>query len=122
MTDANMRPAEEAEHARRRPPNRAESLALPASRLGPSGPHQSPQHRPRDPDEPEWVESEPLLGEPLTIRQVALLLGCSVWTVRQRHLPQGLPHFRSGPAGKYVFYRNQVIRWLLHRQQKGDLK
>jgi hypothetical protein len=120
MTDTNRSPEQEAEHARRRPRDRAESLPLPASRLGPSGPHQSPQHRPQD-SELEWVESTPLLGEPLTIRQVALLLGCSVWTVRQRHLPQGLPHFRTGPAGKYVFYRNQVIRWLVRRQQKGGV-
>lgn len=58
------------------------------------------------------------LGTPLTIRQVARLIGCSAWTVRQRHLPQGLPCFRSGPAGKLIFYRNQVIAWIL-RQQKG---
>jgi hypothetical protein len=58
------------------------------------------------------------LGIPLTIREVARLIGCSAWTVRQRHLPQGLPCFRSGPAGKLIFYRNQVVAWIL-RQQKG---
>ena len=55
----------------------------------------------------------------MTIREVARSLGCSAWTVRQRYLPQGLPHFRSGPQGKLVFFRHQVIRWILERQQKG---
>jgi len=59
------------------------------------------------------------LGEPIPIREVARMLGCSPWTVRQKHLPQGLPHFRSGPQGKLVFFRDQVIRWILSCQQKG---
>lgn len=59
------------------------------------------------------------IGEPMTIREVANLIGCSVWTVRQQFLPQGLPHFQSGPSGKLIFYRDQVIRWILLRQQKG---
>src|SRR5579863_5745221 len=58
------------------------------------------------------------LGKPLSIREVAELIGCSAWTVRQRHIPRGLPCFRSGPAGKIHFYRNQVVAWIL-RQQKG---
>jgi len=60
------------------------------------------------------------LGEPLTITEVARLLGYSVWSVRQRHLPSGLPHFRVGKQGKLLFYRNQVVRWVLENQkQKG---
>lgn len=60
------------------------------------------------------------LGEPLPIRKIARLLGCSDWTVRHRYLPQGLPHFRPGPGGKIVFFRNQVIAWILQQQkQKG---
>lgn len=58
------------------------------------------------------------LGEPLTITEVAQLIGCSVWTLRQRCLPSGLPHFRVSRAGKIVFYRNQVVRWILEQQQK----
>jgi hypothetical protein len=69
-----------------------------------------PQHYPH--------MTEPL-GEPLSIRDVAQLIGCSPWTVRQRYLPQGLPHLRSGPAGKLIFFRDQVTRWILQRQQKG---
>ena len=38
------------------------------------------------------------LGRPLSIVEVAQLIGCSPWTVRQRHIPHGLPYFRSGPA------------------------
>jgi hypothetical protein len=59
------------------------------------------------------------LGEPMTIREVARLIGCSTWTVRHRYLPQGLPHLRSGPMGKLVFYRNQVVTWILQQQRKG---
>lgn len=60
-----------------------------------------------------------VLGEPLGINEVAQLIGCSPWTVRQRYLSQGLPHFRSGPNAKLIFYKNQVIRWLLRQQEKG---
>lgn len=59
------------------------------------------------------------LGSPLSIRQVAALIGLSVWSVRQQLIPQGLPHFRSGPNGKLVFFEDQVVRWVLSRQQKG---
>lgn len=59
------------------------------------------------------------LGEPLDIAQVAGLLGCSVWTVRQKYIPQGLPHLRTGNTGKFVFFREQVIDWILKRQRKG---
>jgi len=57
-----------------------------------------------------------LLGEPLTIVEVARLLGCSVWTVRQRHVPSGLPYFRTSKTGKLIFYRRQVVRWILETQ------
>jgi hypothetical protein len=60
-----------------------------------------------------------ILGEPLAITEVARLLGCSVWTVRQRYLPSGLPFFRIGKAGKITFYRNQVVRWILENQTAG---
>jgi len=69
-----------------------------------------PQRNPQDAD---------ALGDPLTIREVARLIGCSPWTVRQRYLPEGLPHMRSGRLGKLIFYRAQVVRWILQRQQKG---
>ena len=69
-----------------------------------------PQHYPGS--------SDPL-GEPISIRQVAQLLGCSPWTVRQKYLPQGLPYLRSGRQGRLIFYRNQIVRWILERQQKG---
>jgi hypothetical protein len=63
-----------------------------------------------------------VLGTPLSIRAVANLIGCSPWTIRQRYLPAGLPHLRSGPNGKLLFYKNQVIRWLLVQQQKGGIR
>ncbi len=59
------------------------------------------------------------LGIPLSIREVARMIGCSAWTVRQKHLPSGLPYFRSGPNGKLVFFREQVVAWVLEQQRKG---
>jgi hypothetical protein len=56
------------------------------------------------------------LGEPLGIAEVARLIGCSVWSVRQRLIPKGLPHFRSAPGGRLIFYREQVVRWILQKQ------
>ena len=86
--------------------NSLHSERFPAPPLGQSYPHQNPQ-------------GEDALGEPLSIRDVAQVIGCSDWTVRHRYLPQGLPHFRSGPAGKFVFYRKQVVAWILQQQRKG---
>ena len=59
------------------------------------------------------------LGDALNVRQAARLIGCSAWTVRRRCIPRGLPHLRLHGTGKLIFYRNQVIRWLLNEQQKG---
>lgn len=62
------------------------------------------------------------LGEPLVIEQVAELLGCSAWTVRQRYLHQGLPFLQARPRGKLVFFREQVIAWIEKRQRlKGGI-
>lgn len=63
-------------------------------------------------------ESEMVLGEPMSIREVARLIGCSAWSVRQTLLRQGLPHWRSGPSGKLIFYRDQVVRWLIRQQER----
>lgn len=62
------------------------------------------------------------LGEPLAIEEVAQLLGCSAWTVRQRYLRQGLPYLQARPRGKLIFFREQVVAWTLKRQrQKGGI-
>jgi hypothetical protein len=66
--------------------------------------------------------SECPLGVPLNIEDVAMLLGCSPWTVRQRYLPQGLPHFRASASGKFVFFRRQILDWILERQRKEEWK
>ena len=60
------------------------------------------------------------LGRPLSVRQVAAMLGCSVCTVRQTLVRQGLPVFRFGPRGKLVCFENQVIAWL--RKLQGEMK
>ena len=51
-----------------------------------------------------------LLGQPLSIRQVAALLGCSMWTARQRLLPLGLPHFRIARTGKSAKSSGSSVR------------
>jgi len=56
------------------------------------------------------------LGPPLNIEDVALLIGCSPWTVRQTLIPRGLPHFRFKANGRLIFYRDQVIRWIENQQ------
>jgi phage terminase Nu1 subunit (DNA packaging protein) len=57
------------------------------------------------------------LGEAMSVKQVARLIGCSAWTVRQKYLQQGLPCLRSGPSGRLTFYRNQVVAWILEKQK-----
>jgi hypothetical protein len=59
------------------------------------------------------------LGPPLSIREVAKMIGSSAWTVRQKYVPQGLPCLRSGPSGKLIFFEFQVTAWVLAQQQKG---
>jgi hypothetical protein len=60
------------------------------------------------------------LGEPLSVRDVAALIGCSPWTVRQTLIPKGLPCFRSAASGRLIFYRQQVVRWILRQQRRGE--
>jgi hypothetical protein len=64
-------------------------------------------------------EAASRLGLPLGVVQVAYLIGCSPWTVRQTLIPQGLPVFRSAASGKLIFYTNQVVRWIERKQQGG---
>ena len=113
-----------------------DSVRFPHESLGQNYPQHYP-HRPTDeglslhPSKQRSLAGDPesvgtpqvreALGEPLSIHQVARLIGCSAWTVRHGYLPQGLPHFRSGPMGKLVFYRNQVIQWILQQQKKGGI-
>jgi hypothetical protein len=93
----------------------AETFEFPRSDVG----QRNPQHCPH-PEETGSAIQRPhqALGEPLTIREAAELLGCSVWTVRQRYMPQGLPCLRASATGKLVFFHQQVIDWILRRQQQ----
>lgn len=95
----------------------AETLGFHEPSLG----QRNPQHCPQSPNEDTRLSAnDDLLGEPLAIEQVADLLGCSAWTVRQRYLKQGLPFLQARPRGKLVFFREQVTAWILKRQrQKG---
>src|SRR5260370_19308323 len=87
---------------------------------GPRGParsgtlllEQRPFERPLEPDFGP-------LGIPLNIAEVARLIGCSPWTVRQTLIPRGLPHFRFKSSGTLTFYQSQVIRWIESQQQGG---
>ena len=76
------------------------------------------QRRPQDCPQGEDALS---LGEPMTIRDVAALLGCSPWTVRQKYVPQGLPYLRASHSGKLVFFRNQVVDWILKHQKVSKI-
>jgi hypothetical protein len=78
-----------------------------------------PRHTPGQSYPHHYPQADDALGEPLSIREVARVIGCSDWTVRHRHIPRGLPHFRSGPSGKLVFFRKQVVAWILQQQRKG---
>jgi hypothetical protein len=60
----------------------------------------------------------PSLGPPMDIQTAATLLGCSTWTVRQRLIPMGLPCFQASRAGKLIFYRDQVVRWIETQQKR----
>jgi hypothetical protein len=86
--------------------------------LPPSLGQRYPQHYPYLEGPVREIGALDVLGEPLDIRGVAALLGCSAWTVRQRYLPAGLPYFRNGRHGKLVFYRNQVVLWILEKQKQ----
>jgi hypothetical protein len=108
MTDSPR----ELKYGRHEVANQAETLAFPGSGLG----QRNPQHCP-PPDQGSLPEAADPLGPPMTIREAAAMLGCSCWTVRQRYLPLGLPHFRIGKSGKLTFYRNQLVRWVLRQQQ-----
>lgn len=94
--------------------NAAQTLGIPAFRLGQRNPEDYPRHCPY----PEAVRFP--LGEPMDIEDVAALLGCSPWTVRQKYLPVGLPHIRASRHGRIVFFREQVIDWILERQRKEE--
>src|SRR5207245_565309 len=72
--------------------NAAETLGFSAIRLGQRNPQDYPQHCP-------YPEARFPLGEAMDIEDVAQLLGCSVWTVRQKYLPKGLPHLRASARG-----------------------
>ncbi|PYP86007.1 MAG: hypothetical protein DMG65_19675 [Candidatus Angelobacter sp. Gp1-AA117] len=99
----------------------AKTLGFEALRGGQRKPYSCPEHCPYPEGTAEALTALPL-GMPLTIEDVAELLGCSVWTIRQKYLRQGLPYLRASSSGKFVFFREQVIDWILKRQTKGGLK
>jgi hypothetical protein len=70
--------------------------------------------------EPSSPSEGGVLGRPLSIQAIAKLIGCSSWSVRQKLIPKGLPHFRSDSGGKLIFYENQVVRWILSRQERNQ--
>lgn len=115
--------------------NTREDQGISPSGLAPNGASESARqdasrpgsNRQRESEAPAGVGSAPSspLGPPMTITEAARLLGCSPWTVRQKYLPQGLPHLRTSAAGRLVFFQQQVITWILRRQElqkKGGLR
>ena len=124
MKGDEMKPGLEAEYAQGRARKDAELLVSSTASLGQTCPTQCPGHCPQHcprPDEVEFVSFSEQLGEPLSIREAAALIGVSAWTVRHCYVPNGLPHFRTQRRGKLIFYKQQVIDWLLSEQRKGGL-
>ena len=88
----------------------------------PVGQH-CPKHCPTQPvapgGQPAASGARDRLGQPLDIRQVARLVGCSPWSIRNTWIRKGLPHFRSsGASSKLIFYEAQIVRWI-EKQQGG---
>jgi hypothetical protein len=83
-----------------------------------------PTHYPQQPGpsggQPSPSSDTSRLGPPLDIRQVAALLGCQPWSVRNTWIPLGLPHLRSGASSKLIFFTNQVVAWIERQQQGGN--
>ena len=93
-----------------------ETLEFSKSDLG----QRNPQHCPQLRDANHSQVALGSLGEAMDIGQVAVVLGCSPWTVRRRYLRQGLPHLQASARGKLIFFREQIIAWVEKRQrQKG---
>lgn len=69
------------------------------------------------PGDEKGRDNATVLGEPLDLKAVARLLGLSPWTIRQVLIPNGLPCFRAAANGKLIFYRQQVVRWVLRHQR-----
>jgi hypothetical protein len=86
-------------------------LDFSAKSLGQNCPSHCPQHE----DSREGT-SPNSLGDPIPIGEVAQIIGCSVWTVRQRCMRQGLPYYRASRTGRLIFYRDQVVQWLIENQ------
>lgn len=102
-----------------KPPNAAELLEIMRPPLGQHCPTQKPMRLGASGVQPQASGAEARLGRPLTISQVARLLGCSLWSVRNTWIPRGLPHFRSGASSKLIFFEAQVVRWIERQQTKG---
>lgn len=106
----------------RRPPIAAELLEMMKPPVGQHYPTHCPTPPPASGGQPAATVAESRLGQPLNIRQVASLLGCSPWSIRNTWIPKGLPHFRSGASSKLIFYEAQVVRWIERQQQGGQRK
>lgn len=61
------------------------------------------------------------LGPPMDIEEAAAFIGFSPWSIRQTLIPLGLPVMRSGPSGKFVFYRDQLTAWIIRQQKEGGI-
>lgn len=97
----------------------AENLGFSPAPLGQRYPTPCPDPYPLPNGATASAPTDPL-GEPMSIREVARMFGCSEWTVRQQYVPRGLPCFRLSPAGKLLFFHNQIVRWVLERQNLGS--
>ena len=103
----------------RKAPRAAELLEIMRPPIGQHCPKQYPTQPVAAGGQPAASGADARLGPPLDIGQVARLVGCSPWSIRNTWIPKGLPHFRSGASSKLIFYEAQVVRWIERQQQKG---
>jgi len=102
-----------------RPP-RPRALGRGQRRLGVGRGQPGPFVREQGPILPPLESDFGPLGSPMSISEVARMIGCSPWSVRQTLIPQGLPHLRFKANGRLIFYRGQIARWIERQQQGGQ--
>ena len=94
----------------------AETLGLASFEGGQRKPRCCPE------DCPHINALEFTLGDAMDIVDVAAIFGCSAWTIRQKYMKQGLPCLRTSRTGKFLFFRRQVLDWILKQQRKEEWK
>lgn len=54
----------------------------------------------------------------LTPKEVADMLGCSAWTVRELAKRKALPHYKVG--SRYLFTRASIEKWVTRQEKQSQ--